>query len=81
MNIQIKNYLAGFDLSSPLTFDQYKALVGRAGELWGSEVQRFLMDCFMPTGEPIEPGYEDSLSHYVFTPTWEELEKDYEDSL
>lgn len=70
-----------FPDSPTLTLDQYTRVVENARENFGDKVAAFLMDCFMPEGEPVEPGYEDSLSHYSFTPTsWAELEKDWTES-
>lgn len=61
-----------------LTLDAYTKVIERARELWGDDVAQWLMDCFMPEGEPVEPGYEDSLSHYFFQcSTWKELEPEW----
>lgn len=75
---QIQDHLVSkYDLTALLTLQQYTDLIERARTLWGDEVAAFMMDCFMPTGEPVEPGYEDSLSHYSFEPTWLELEEEW----
>jgi len=62
-----------------LTLDAYTKVIERARDLWGDEVAQWLMDCFMPEGEAVEPGYEDSLSHYFFMcSSWKELEPEWE---
>jgi hypothetical protein len=66
-----------YDLTALLTLQQYTEVIERARELWGDKVAAFLMDCFMPEGEAVEPGYEDSLSHYSFDTPWLELEKEW----
>lgn len=64
-----------------LTLDVYTKVVERARELWGDSVAAWLMDCFMPEGEVVEPGYEDSLSHYFFQcSSWKELEPEWENA-
>jgi hypothetical protein len=70
-----------YDLTAQLTLDQYTEVIERARELWGDKVGQFLMDCFMPEGEAVEPGYEDSLSHYTFNAEWLEMEQEWTEFL
>ena len=72
--------VAKYDLTALLTLQQYVDVVEGARRIWGDDVAAFIMDCFMPEGEPVEPGYEDSLSHYSFQPTWLELEEEWNQS-
>lgn len=44
---------------------------------YGKEEAARFADCWMPDGFPVEPGYEDSVSHYVLV-NEEELKKEYE---
>lgn len=62
-----------------IELDKYVKLIDAAKSKFGDDVSASLMDFFMPEGEPIEPGYEDSLSHYQFTcNTWDEFEQEWE---
>lgn len=61
-----------------LTLDEYTDLVEECKFLYGNEVAQYLKDSFMPEGKAIEPGYEDSLSHYLFHfDKWDDVEKDW----
>ncbi len=69
-------------VGNTLELEHYTRLIERARDVWGDDVAAFLMDCFMPEGEPILPGIEDSLSHYTFNPTdWDELKLEWEEFL
>lgn len=59
-----------------ISLDEYQCIVNGVPE----NLRAFAMDCFIPEGEAIEPGYEDSLEWYTLGGTWEELQKDWEDS-
>jgi len=61
-----------------LTLEAYSNMIEKARGIWGDEVAAWLMDCFMPEGEAVEPGYEDSCSHYFFMCScWSELEPEW----
>jgi hypothetical protein len=81
----IKQHLLAANVSpgsGSLELRAYEKIVQSAGETWGHSVEAFLMDCFMPEGEPVHPGFEDSLSHYSFEPaSWEELEQQWKESM
>ncbi len=82
---QLKDLLisSGAEIGAgPITLEAYTALVGKVEHQFGEHAASFVKDCFMPEGEPIEPGFEDSLSHYrFFSDNWEEVERDWIDSL
>lgn len=61
-----------------IDFDSRVSLLKKARTQWDDSVAQGLMNLFMPDGEPIAPGFEDSLSHYVFSPvSWEQFEKEW----
>ena len=68
--IKLSNYLYSYGVlpwnNEPLMFDQYVVCISGVRNIWGKDIAAFLMDCFTPDGEPVELGYEDSLSHYYF---------------
>lgn len=49
-----------------LTFKQYKLVIQTALRWHGTMMAQYVADCFMPEGEEIEAGYEDSKTRYVF---------------
>lgn len=62
-----------------LTLRQYDLLLTSAYRWYGGHVSSWLADCFMPEGEAVSPGYEDSMSHYsILFNTWTELKEDLE---
>jgi hypothetical protein len=61
-------------LLAPITLEQYSRLIRMAERWFGVASTEELMDCFDPEGESVEPGYEDSVSHYRFRfSSWEEF--------
>ena len=54
------------NLSKPIALRDYVDLVTAVRAAAGDEAADMLRDCFMPEGNAVEPGYEDSLSHYAF---------------
>ncbi len=78
---ELKKFLQSFNVvpGVTITFDKWNRLTDTAFNVWGDEFAAWLMDCFMPEGEAVDPGYEDSMSHYYFNPqSWEELENEWE---
>jgi hypothetical protein len=77
---KLKQFLLTFNVSPgvTITLDKFDRLTTAAFNGWGEDFGAWLMDCFMPEGDAVEPGYEDSCSHYSFNPqSWEELEKEW----
>ena len=56
----------GIEFDTVITLAELTQVIESGAEVFGEGATAFLMDCFSPEGEPIEPGYEDSLSHYRF---------------
>jgi hypothetical protein len=48
----------------PLTIRQLELIVKVAQRWYGEGFAAIVLDCFMPCGEVIDPGFEDSYSHY-----------------
>lgn len=59
-----------------LTLLQFELLLAEVKTTLGEDAMTFVQDAFMPNGEPMAPGYEDSLSHYMFVAEWEEICKE-----
>lgn len=71
----------GVEPGVQITLETYTEIVKEVKDTFGEEVSSFLMDCFMPEGHVIDPGFEDSYSHYLFDANdWEELEEQFQDS-
>lgn len=49
-----------------LSFNRYREITNEVNKEFGEEVLQYFMDCFAPMGEPVDPGYEDSLEEYEF---------------
>ncbi len=78
---ELKAFLLSYNVVPrvTITLDKFDRLLTAALATHGHDICAWLMDCFMPEGEAVEPGYEDSCSHYYFEPqSWEELERDWE---
>lgn len=59
----------------PIAIKHYELVVKTARRWHGREFAEMVMDCFIPTGRSMAPGYEDSYSHYYFaSEVWDELE-------
>ncbi len=56
----------GLRVGDRLHLDSYEELIGQVREEFGDEMVAVAMDCFTPDGPPVEPGYEDSCSFYVY---------------
>lgn len=78
---KLRAFLESHGITPGVTLEHTKffPMLEAAQEVGGDDLQAWIMDCFMPEGEPIEPGYEESMSHYYFCPeSWEELQADWE---
>lgn len=65
-----------------IEFERYTLLISATRQWFGDALGDWLMDCFTPTGYTIDPGYEDSLSHYCFDfETVEDMKEDFEEFL
>lgn len=74
---QLKEFLTNFGIKPgcrPITLSRMQLIVKAAARWYGPFWARGIFDLFMPTGQVIDPGYEDSLSHYQFMPNdWSEM--------
>lgn len=76
----LRQYLESMNVrpGTQLDLENYTCLLTLARDSFGEKLSACLMDCFTPEGQVVEPGYEDSLSHYLFdVGSWEELEEDF----
>lgn len=55
---------------------RYDMILAFVEKKYGKEEMARFADCWMPDGEAVEPGYEDSVSHFVLA-SEEELEEEY----
>ena len=67
---QKRIFFANFGLEDSrqptLSFSQYRLVITTAAKWHGAMFAQIVADCFIPVGQAIQLGYEDSLSHYVF---------------
>jgi hypothetical protein len=69
--VQVSRFFANFGLtegkdSKPFSLPRYTLIVTTAARWHGEMFAQIVADCFMPHGESIEPGYEDSLEWHQF---------------
>lgn len=62
----------GINEEDSYTLEEYTKFVEAFKEEFGEDKEQFFMDCWMPEGEPIAPGIDDSMSHYSFMDVSEE---------
>lgn len=73
----LQKHKVSLNENEPLTLEQYSNMLRDVKHMFGDDVTMYIQDCFIPTGEPVDPGYEDSLSHYVFNyDTWEDFREE-----
>ena len=59
-----------------LSFDQFNDLTDEIEKRFGEECEVFIRETmFMPFGDPVDPGFEDSCSEYLFDVfSWDEFD-------
>lgn len=73
MNIaDLEALLALFNLDNRVTLERYSEVFEYVKERYGEAAAAKFADCWIPDGEAVQPGYEDSATHYVLAP-WKEL--------
>jgi hypothetical protein len=76
----IKEFFAKHNIvpGAVITLDEFTKVIDDAEETFGMG-GGFVMDCFVPEGEAVAPGYEDSLSHHRFEPdNWDTLNEEWQ---
>ncbi len=68
---QIVQFFANFGIHpgqeyKPLSLKQFTVIVRTAARWHGGSFASMVMDCFMPEGEAVCAGYEDSCERYRF---------------
>lgn len=77
---QVRSLFGNFNIDESqfddcISFDVYSKLMDTCMAWYGEDFMCWLQDCFIPTGEPVCPGYEDSCSFYYFGfDSWNEFE-------